>query len=144
MLKFGLIGAGRIAALHARHIAEREDLSLAIVVDVNLEAASRLAAPYGAAASADVAAALGAPEIDAVLVASSSNTHAELVTRAVAAGKPVFCEKPLDLDLERANACLRAIADQATGRRDRRGGCSSRMGAPMSKARCWRATRRSC
>ncbi len=110
MLKIGLIGAGRIAALHARHIAEREGLRLAIVVDVNLEAATRLAEPYGAAASADVTGALAEPGIDAVLIASSSNTHAELVTRAVAASKPVFCEKPLDLDLERANACLRAIA----------------------------------
>jgi myo-inositol 2-dehydrogenase/D-chiro-inositol 1-dehydrogenase len=110
MLSICLIGAGRIAAVHARNIAARKDLRLAIVVDVNLEAATRLAEPYGAAASADVTGALSGPGVDAVLIASSSNTHAELIVRAVEAGKPVFCEKPLDLDLERANACLREIA----------------------------------
>ena len=109
MLNICLIGAGRIAAVHARNMAERKDLRLAIVVDVNLEAATRLAEPYGAAAGADIAGALVEPGIDAVLIASSSNTHAELIVRAVEAGKPVFCEKPLDLDVERANACLRQI-----------------------------------
>jgi myo-inositol 2-dehydrogenase/D-chiro-inositol 1-dehydrogenase len=109
MLKICLIGAGRIAAVHARNIAERKDLRLAIVVDVDLESATRLAGSHGAAASADITGALAEPGIDAVLIASSSNTHAELIVRAVEAGKPVFCEKPLDLDLERANACLRQI-----------------------------------
>jgi len=85
-----LVNTFRPARLHrdierelSFHIAERADLKLRVVVDVNLEAATRLAAPYGAAASADVTAALAEPEIDAVLIASSSNTHAELVTRAV-------------------------------------------------------------
>ena len=109
MLNICLIGAGRIAAVHARHVADRKDLRLAIVVDVNLEAATRLAGLHGTTASADIAGALADPGIDAVLIASSSNTHAELIVRAVEAGKPVFCEKPLDLDLERANACVRRI-----------------------------------
>jgi myo-inositol 2-dehydrogenase / D-chiro-inositol 1-dehydrogenase len=109
MLNICLIGAGRIAALHARHIAEHRNLRLAMVVDVNLEAAARLAEPYGARSSADAGGAIREAAIDAVLIASSSNTHAELIMRAVEADKPVFCEKPLDLDLGRANACLRAI-----------------------------------
>ena len=109
MLNFGLLGAGRIAAVHARHIAEHHDMRLAVVVDVDLDAARRLASHHGAAASADAAAVFGDPAIDAVVIASSSSTHAELIVRAVEAGKPVFCEKPLDLDLARANACLRQI-----------------------------------
>jgi myo-inositol 2-dehydrogenase / D-chiro-inositol 1-dehydrogenase len=109
MLNICLIGAGRIAVLHAGHIALHPKLRLAVVVDVNLEAATRLAEPYGASASADVGGAIREAAIDAVLIASSSNTHAELILRAVEAGKPVFCEKPLDLDLARANACVRAI-----------------------------------
>jgi myo-inositol 2-dehydrogenase / D-chiro-inositol 1-dehydrogenase len=109
MLNICLIGAGRIAAVHARRIAEHPDLRLATVVDVNLEAATRLAATYGARPGADVGGAIREPATDAVLIASSSSTHAELIVRAVEAGKPVFCEKPLDLDLGRANACLREI-----------------------------------
>ena len=110
MINIGLFGAGRIAGIHARHIGDHPELRLATVIDIDLEAATRLARPHGAAASADAGEALADPAIDAVLIASSSNTHAELITRAVEARKPVFCEKPLDLDLERANACLRAIA----------------------------------
>jgi myo-inositol 2-dehydrogenase / D-chiro-inositol 1-dehydrogenase len=109
MLNFGLFGAGRIAEVHARHIAEHHDMRLAVVVDIELDAARRLASRHSAAASADAAAVFGDPAIDAVVIASSSSTHAELIVRAVEAEKPVFCEKPLDLDLARANACLRRI-----------------------------------
>ncbi len=109
MLNICLIGAGRIAALHARNIALHPNLRLAMVVDVNLEAATRLAEACGARSSADVGGAMREAATDAVLIASSSSTHAELILRAVEAGKPVFCEKPLDLDLARANACVRAI-----------------------------------
>jgi myo-inositol 2-dehydrogenase/D-chiro-inositol 1-dehydrogenase len=110
MIEVGLFGAGRIAEVHAGNIGDHPEMRLAAVVDVDLAAASRLAERHGARASADAAAVFGEPAIDAVLIASSSGTHAELITRAVAAGKPVFCEKPLDLDLARANACLREIA----------------------------------
>jgi myo-inositol 2-dehydrogenase / D-chiro-inositol 1-dehydrogenase len=112
MLNFGLFGAGRIAEVHARHIAEHHDMRLAVVVDIELDAARRLASRHSAAASADGAAVFGDPAIDAVVIASSSSTHAELIVRAVEAEKPVFCEKPLDLDLARANACLRRIEGQ--------------------------------
>ncbi len=109
MLNICLIGAGRIAALHAQNIAAHRNLRLATVVDVNPQAASRLAEPYGARSGTDVEGAIREAATDAVLIASSSSTHAELVMRAVAANKPVFCEKPLDLDRERADACVRAI-----------------------------------
>jgi len=109
MIDIALFGAGRIAEVHARHIAGHPEMRLAVVVDVDLAAATRLAERHGAAASDDGAAVFGEAAIDAVLIASSSNTHAELISRAVAAGKPVFCEKPLDLDLARASACLRQV-----------------------------------
>jgi myo-inositol 2-dehydrogenase / D-chiro-inositol 1-dehydrogenase len=63
----------------------------------------------GARAVADADAALADPEVQAVLIASTSSTHADLIMRALAAKKPVFCEKPLDLDLARANACVHAV-----------------------------------
>jgi myo-inositol 2-dehydrogenase/D-chiro-inositol 1-dehydrogenase len=109
MINLCLIGAGRIARIHAANIAAHPALALHSVVDVDLEAARALAAPFGARIETDAAAAIEDPAVQGVLIASSSNTHAELVIRAVAAKKPVFCEKPLDLELERANACVCAV-----------------------------------
>ena len=109
MISLGLVGAGRIARIHAANIAAHPALALRIVIDVNLEAARALAEPFGARADTNAEAALGDPAVHGVLIASSSNTHADLVIRAVAAKKPVFCEKPIDLDLERANICVRAV-----------------------------------
>jgi myo-inositol 2-dehydrogenase/D-chiro-inositol 1-dehydrogenase len=109
MINLALLGAGRIARIHAANIAAHPRLALHRVIDVDLDAARELAAPFGARIDTDAEGALGDPAIHAVLIASSSHTHADLIMRAVAAKKPVFCEKPLDLDLERANACVRAV-----------------------------------
>jgi myo-inositol 2-dehydrogenase / D-chiro-inositol 1-dehydrogenase len=104
-----LFGAGRIARVHAANIAAHAELALRTVVDLDLDRARALAEPFGARAVADAEAALADPEVQAVLIASTSSTHADLIMRALAAKKPVFCEKPLDLDLARANACVRAV-----------------------------------
>ncbi|HEX6113120.1 MAG TPA: inositol 2-dehydrogenase [Geminicoccaceae bacterium] len=109
MTNVGLVGAGRIAQIHAANIAAHPALALRSVIDVDLEAARALAEPFGARADTDAEAALGDTAVHAVLIASSSHTHADLIIRAVAAKKPVFCEKPIDLDLERADACVRAV-----------------------------------
>jgi myo-inositol 2-dehydrogenase / D-chiro-inositol 1-dehydrogenase len=109
MINLCLFGAGRIARVHAANIAAHEDLALHTVVDIDLDRARALAEPFGARAVADPDAALANPEIHAVLIASTSNTHADLIERAVTARKPVFCEKPIDLDVERANACVRRV-----------------------------------
>jgi myo-inositol 2-dehydrogenase/D-chiro-inositol 1-dehydrogenase len=58
--------------------------------------------------------ALAAPDVDAVLIASSTDTHADWIERCAAAGKPVFCEKPLDLDIARATTCLQKVAKSGT------------------------------
>ncbi len=79
------------------------------MVDVNPQAARALAERYGAAVG-DPATALADPGIDAVLIASSTDTHAALVEAAARAKKPVLCEKPLDLDRKRAQACLDVAA----------------------------------
>ncbi|WP_417691212.1 inositol 2-dehydrogenase [Roseibium sp.] len=105
MLKVGLLGAGRIGLVHAVNIAGNARSSLAAVADVNADAAQKLASNYGAAvrSSRDI---LDDPAIDAVLIATSTDTHSELIESATAAGKAVLCEKPVDLSLERARACL--------------------------------------
>ncbi len=111
MINFCQFGAGRIGQIHAANIAANRRASLRYVVDIHAAAAARLAEEYGGAA-ADVGEALADPEVDAVLIASSTDTHADLMERAAAAGKAIFCEKPIDLDMGRVRSCLDAVGAQ--------------------------------
>ncbi len=108
MISFCQFGAGRIGAIHAGNIARHDGARLLHVVDVNEEAARQLAAQYGARVSV-AEAALADPGVDAVLIASSTDTHASLIEAAARAGKAVFCEKPIDLDRARVEACLAVV-----------------------------------
>ena len=113
MLKVGLLGAGRIGQVHAAVIAAHEGSTLAAISDVYAPAAEELAAKYHAQVrSSDEIIADDA--INAVLIATSTDTHSDLIEAATQAGKAVMCEKPVDLSLERARACLEAVS--ATGR----------------------------
>lgn len=109
MLKVGLLGAGRIAGVHATAISGHPGSALVAVSDINSAAAEKIAAQYGAQARATDAI-LSDSAIDAVLIATSTDTHSDLIERATAAGKAVLCEKPVDLSLARARACQKAIA----------------------------------
>jgi len=108
MLHFAQFGAGRIGAIHAANLAASGRASLRHVVDVHAPAAEALAARHGAKVS-DTAAALADPAVGAVIIASSTDTHADLVIAAAEAGKAIFCEKPIDLSLPRVDACLAAV-----------------------------------
>jgi myo-inositol 2-dehydrogenase/D-chiro-inositol 1-dehydrogenase len=109
MLKVGLLGAGRIAGVHATAISSHPGSTLVAVSDINADAAAKLAAQYGAEARTTDAI-LADPAIDAVLIATSTDTHSDLIERATGAGKAVLCEKPVDLSLARAQACLKVAA----------------------------------
>lgn len=109
MLNVGLLGAGRIAGVHATAISANPGSTLVAVSDINTEAAARLAAHYGAEARTTEAI-LNDPAIDAVLIATSTDTHSDLIERATGAGKAVLCEKPVDLSLARAQACQKVAA----------------------------------
>ncbi|MBB3610495.1 inositol 2-dehydrogenase [Rhizobium sp. BK602] len=113
MLKVGLLGAGRIAGVHATAISGHPGSTLVAVSDINTAAAERIAAQYGAEVR-DTAAILADGAIDAVLIATSTDTHSDLIEKATAAGKAVLCEKPVDLSLARALSCRKTVA--ATGR----------------------------
>ncbi|HVU15435.1 MAG TPA: inositol 2-dehydrogenase [Candidatus Didemnitutus sp.] len=108
MLTFAQFGAGRIGAVHAANLASSGATKLRYVIDVNPAAAAALAEKYGARV-ADVATALADPAVDAVIIASSTDTHAELVIASAKAGKAIFCEKPIDFSLKRVDACLAAV-----------------------------------
>lgn len=100
-LNVALFGAGRIGKVHAASIKSDPRAQLVAVTDVMEDAAHALAAEHVIKVlTADEI--LADASIDAILIASSTNTHADLIERGVAAGKAVFCEKPIDLDLQRA------------------------------------------
>src|SRR5260370_28872535 len=108
MINAAIFGAGRIGKVHTHNIADLPGVALRDVVDVNPAAAAELAGTYGANRPT-IEAALGDPEVDAVVIATSTDTHADLIQRAAAAGKAIFCEKPVDLALERARVCAEAV-----------------------------------
>ena len=99
MLKIALLGAGRIGQVHAKSISFNADSELVAVADVAAAAAQKLAAQHGARVRSvdDI---LADSSIDAVLIATSTDTHSDLIERATTAGKAVLCEKPVDLALE--------------------------------------------
>ena len=112
MLKVGLLGAGRIGKVHAKAIGRHPASTLVAVADAVSENATALATEYGCTVNS-VDQIIADAAIDAVLIASPTDTHADLIEAATEAGKAVFCEKPVDLSLDRAKACLAAIGSKS-------------------------------
>lgn len=110
--KLVLLGAGRIGRVHADNILRSERADLVWVVDRHRPSAEDLAALTGAKASADPAAVLDEEDLDGVLIASSTDTHVELIELCAARGLPIFCEKPVDLDIDKVERCLAAVRDK--------------------------------
>jgi len=108
VVNFALFGAGRIGRMHAENLARRSDARLLYVVDTKPEAARALAEPLGAR-QATQEQALGDRNVQAVLIASSTGSHADLSIAAAQAGKAIFCEKPVDLTLPKVEACIKAV-----------------------------------
>jgi myo-inositol 2-dehydrogenase/D-chiro-inositol 1-dehydrogenase len=107
MLDVAVLGAGRIGRIHAGNIAAHPGARLVGIADPDTGAAARIAAALGVP-PIGVAEALRA---DAVLIASPTPTHADYVEQAAAAGRAVFCEKPIDLSEDRVRRCLAAVRD---------------------------------
>ncbi|WFU05108.1 inositol 2-dehydrogenase (plasmid) [Rhizobium sp. CB3171] len=109
-MKFCVFGAGRMGAQHIANVAANENAVLEYVVDVDLSRAQALAARYGAKATDNPRVALNDPAVDAVIIASATNTHVDLIVDAAKAGKAVLCEKPIDLDIARVDYCAQQIS----------------------------------
>ena len=107
-VSLALIGAGRIGQVHASAVGAHHDARLVALHEPNADLAAATAARHGASVRSieDI---LGDAGIDAILICSPTNTHADLIQRGVDAGKAVFCEKPIDLSLERATACVEHV-----------------------------------
>jgi myo-inositol 2-dehydrogenase/D-chiro-inositol 1-dehydrogenase len=109
-LKFGLLGAGRIGKVHAKAITGDASAQLVAVADAMPAAAEAIAAQYGCEVRS-IEAIEAAKDIDAVVICTPTDTHADLIERFARAGKAVFCEKPIDLSLDRVKACLKVVHD---------------------------------
>ena len=110
-IKFGVIGAGRIGKLHIEHLATRiPEAEIVAVADVNLDVAEAIATQFRVpTATVDYRELLDDPEIEAVVICSATDTHAQFTREAAEAGKHIFCEKPIDFDLERIDEALTAV-----------------------------------
>lgn len=109
----GLIGAGRIGRVHAEHLAIRISAAeLAIVADISRSAGQECASRFDVPEFVtDYHAVLTRPDIDAVVICSSTNTHAQIIVEAAQAGKHIFCEKPIALDLQSIDRALTAVEE---------------------------------
>ena len=112
MKNVAIFGAGRIGRIHASNLAALPGVQLQFVCDPVAAAAADLAQRHGARV-ASIDAVLADSAIEVVAIASSTDTHSDLITRAAAAGKHIFCEKPIDMSVSRARACADAV--QAAG-----------------------------
>jgi myo-inositol 2-dehydrogenase/D-chiro-inositol 1-dehydrogenase len=110
MVGMAVLGCGRIGRMHARNLARHPRAKLVMVFDVLAEAAQQTAAELDVRIARSVDEVLSAADVGGVLVATPTATHVALIKAAVRAGKAVLCEKPVDLDLERARACWSEIA----------------------------------
>jgi myo-inositol 2-dehydrogenase/D-chiro-inositol 1-dehydrogenase len=109
-VRVGVLGTGRIGAMHAELLAHRvAGAALAVVYDLDAEIAGTVACRLGVEAVRDQDELIGSPDVDAVAICSSTDTHVPLVEAAAVAGKPVFCEKPIAHDLDHVDRALAAV-----------------------------------
>jgi len=110
-LKLGIIGVGRIGKIHAENITKNiSQAEVVAVSDVRLDGVKEWASGLGIDnVYSDYKGIIEDPEIDAVLVCSSTDTHAEISIEAARAGKHIFCEKPIDFNLDRIKAVINEV-----------------------------------
>jgi myo-inositol 2-dehydrogenase/D-chiro-inositol 1-dehydrogenase len=109
MVRFAVLGCGRIGRMHARNIKAHPRAELVACYDVVAKAAEETAAELGARVAASVDEMLAEPAVDAVFIASSTDTHVDLLTRAAKAGKAILCEKPIDLDIAKSESAAAEV-----------------------------------
>ena len=105
MLKISLLGTGRIGKMHAELINLNPKTQLEYVYDINKEASEKIAKKYGAKVAKSSEEAISNPNTDVVFIASATPTHINYILSAAKAGKAIFCEKPVDLDIKKVESC---------------------------------------
>ncbi len=110
MVRIAVLGCGRIGRMHAANIAAHPRARLATVYDLHTQSAQEVATEHGVSVAQSADEIFASSNVDAVLIATATETHADYIEAAVAAGKPLLCEKPIDLSLERVNRCAQTVA----------------------------------
>ena len=109
-IRFAILGAGRIGQVHASNVYSSDQAVLAAVCDPVKAAAASVAKQYGAEIR-DLDAIVASDDIDAVIICTPTNLHAQQIEKFARAGKVIFCEKPIDLDSIRARDCLDIVSE---------------------------------
>ncbi len=107
-LRIAILGAGRIGQVHARAVASVPGAELVAMAEPFTEVAEQMRAQYGCDIR-EIEEIAASSDIDAVIICTPTDTHADLIEKFTEAGKAVFCEKPIDLDLERVRNCLAKV-----------------------------------
>ena len=110
-MRIAVLGCGRIGQMHAANVARHPRATLAGVYDLHPPSADRVAGEQGVRAFASATDVFASNDVDAVLIATATPTHADYIELAIASGKAVLCEKPIDLNLARVEACAAKIKD---------------------------------
>jgi myo-inositol 2-dehydrogenase/D-chiro-inositol 1-dehydrogenase len=114
-IRVAFIGVGRMGTTHLRNLIGIPSVRVAVVADTSLDAAERgRALSRAERATTDTAAAIGATDVDAVVIVTPTSTHAQLIEASVRAGKAVWCEKPIALDLTEARRMLDVVDSLGT------------------------------
>ncbi len=107
MVRIGVVGVGRLGTFHAQTLADHTTVTEVVVTDPLLERAEAVAADVGGSVAPDALSMLGS--IDAMVVATATNVHTEMMLLAADAGIPIFCEKPITLDLESTDEAIALV-----------------------------------
>jgi myo-inositol 2-dehydrogenase/D-chiro-inositol 1-dehydrogenase len=110
-IRFAVLGCGRIGRMHAEMLARRvAGTAVSVVFDVIDDAARAVGSDLGARAASSLSDAVTADDVDAVAICTSTDTHVDAMVAAAEAGKAIFCEKPISLDVAQVDRGLAAVA----------------------------------
>ena len=108
-IRFVVVGSGRMGSEYASIIAAHPDATLVAIINPNRLSAQRLTDQHGGIAFSSVVQCLDSIELDAAIVCSPTDSHLDIILQLAQAGKAIFCEKPIDLDLERVDRCIQSV-----------------------------------
>ena len=111
MIRFGLLGAGRIGRMHANNLARSTNAELLWVYDADQTVSTEVATINSTRSTDSIETIFQDPHVDAILIATPTNTHADLIIQSAEAGKAIFCEKPIDLNIEKVNWCMEHLSN---------------------------------
>ena len=109
ILKFALLGVGRIGKIHAANMALNPKCRIECIYDIDSSDANKIANIYGGTVALSPEEAISNPNVDVVYICTSTPTHTEFILSAAKSGKAIFCEKPIDLDIDRVNKCKKEL-----------------------------------